>query len=135
MVQHSILIVQEDADSRAELKPQLSGSGFSVSEAESAEKAEELLKNGKYNLVIADLSLENSDSGFTLGYHLKRDYPAIPLILLSSAVNDYDIAFSRESNWERSWIKADVLFNKPVRFEQLLSGIQKVLHISPKLTH
>jgi len=135
MAQHHILIVQQNADTRAELKSQLSESGFSVSEAENAEKAEESMKTGKYNLVIADLSLENSDSGFTLGYHLKRDYPAIPFILLSSTVSHYDIAFSLESAWERNWIKADILLNKPVRFEQLLSSVQKVLHITPKNAH
>jgi len=131
----NILIVQQNADARAELKSQLSGSGFSISEADSAEAAEEVMKTGKYELVIADLSLENSDSGFTLGYHLKRDYPAVPFILLSSTVNLYDIAFSRESGWERNWITADVLLNKPVRFEQLLSSVQKVLHITPQNAH
>ncbi|MCL2742595.1 MAG: response regulator [Planctomycetaceae bacterium] len=131
----NILIVQQNADARAELKSQLSGSGFSISEADSAEAAEEAMKTGKYELVIADLSLENSDSGFTLGYHLKRDYPSVPFILLSSTVNLYDIAFSRESGWERNWIAADVLLNKPVRFEQLLSSVQKVLHITPQNAH
>ncbi|MDR0869668.1 MAG: response regulator [Planctomycetaceae bacterium] len=135
MAQHTILLVEKDADARADLNKLLSANGFAVTEAENAAEAEELAAKGKFNLVISDLMLENADGGFTLSYHFKRDYPAVPVILLSRAINEMDIVFSRESQSERNWIKADALLNQPVRFEQLLATVQKLLHIMPKHAH
>jgi hypothetical protein len=46
---------------------------------------------------------------------------------LSSAVSEFGIEFSRDFIAERSWIKADALLNKPIRTEQLLQAVRRLL--------
>jgi CheY-like chemotaxis protein len=124
---YHILLVEDDPDFRLKTKQSLQNAGFAVTESESEQQAYELTRRSKFDLAIIDLIMENSDSGFTLCYHFKKDYPNMPLILLSSSTSDMDIEFSMESASERSWIKADALLDKPLRFEQLLYGVQRLL--------
>ncbi|MGL4594050.1 MAG: response regulator transcription factor [Thermoguttaceae bacterium] len=124
---YQILLVEEAPDVRQNMKRSLVLAGFAVTEADNAKQAAELTAKKKFDLVITNLMLEHSDSGFTLCYRLKRDFPEMPVILLSSAASDMDIEFSMESASERSWIKADMLLNKPIRFEQLLYAVQRLL--------
>jgi CheY-like chemotaxis protein len=127
---YHILLVEDDPDFRLNVKQSLQNAGFAVTEAEGEQRAYELVRRSKFDLAIIDLIMENTDSGFTLCYHFKKDYPTMPLILLSSSAGDMDIEFSMDSASERAWIKADTLLNKPIRFEQLLYGVQRLLTIT-----
>ncbi len=126
MSQH-ILLVEDDPDFRLKVKQSLQDAGFDVTEAEGEQRAYDAARHQSFDLAIVDLMLENTDSGFTLCHHLKKDDPKLPIVLLSSSTSDMGINFSIESVWERSWIKADVLLNKPIRFEQLLFAVQRLL--------
>ena len=133
---YHILLVDDDPDFRMKTKLALQNSGFLVTEAEGEQQAYEQARRKTFDIAIVDLIMENSDSGFTLCYHLKKDYPNMPLILLSSSSSDMDIEFSMESAGERSWIKADMLLNKPIRFEQLLYAVQRLLGcLAPAQAH
>ncbi len=124
-----ILLVENDADYRATVKQSLVNAGFLVTEVEGEQQAYEAASKQKFDLAVVNLMLENSDSGFTLSYHFKKDYPDMRILLLSSSTSEMDIEFSMESASERNWIKADALLNKPVRFEQILSTLQRLLGI------
>jgi two-component system response regulator VanR len=123
----NILLVDDDPDFRQKAKQFLQDAGYSVTEAEGENQAYEIVRSKKFDVAVVDLILENSDSGFSLSHHFKQDYPKMPIVLLSSAVSDFGIEFSLESASERSWIKADVLLNKPIRSEQLLQAVKRVL--------
>ena len=129
-----ILLVDLDQDFRSNIRQSLGQLGFTVTDVENAEQASEQTKRIKFDLAIIDLMLENADSGFTLSYHFKKDFPKMPIVLLSKAQSEMNIDFSMESASERAWIKADALLNKPLRFEQLVYEIQRLLGILPK-TH
>jgi hypothetical protein len=47
--------------------------------------------------------------------------------MLSSSISEFGIEFSLESPAERSWIKADAMLNKPIRTEQLLQAVRRLL--------
>ena len=122
-----VLLVDDDPDFRLRTKQFLQDADYSVTETEGEEQAYETVRNKRFDIAVVDLGLENSDSGFTLCHHFKKDYPDMPIVLLSSAVSDFGIEFSMESVAERSWIKADVLLNKPIRNEQLLQAVRTLL--------
>ena len=124
---HNILLVDTDPDFRQKAKQSLQDAGYSVTEAEGENQAYEIVRNKKFDIAVVDLILENSDSGFSLSYHFKKDNPQMPVVMLSSSVNDFGIEFSLESASERSWIKADALLNKPIRSEQLLQAVRRLL--------
>ena len=123
----NILLIDNDSDFRQKAKQFLQDAGYSVIEAEGEKQASEIAQNRKFDLAVMNLILENSDSGFSLSYHFKQDYSKMPIVMLSSAVNDFGIEFSLESASERSWIKADALLNKPIRSEQLLQAVKRLL--------
>ena len=123
----NILLVDDDPDFRQQAKRSLQEAGFNVTEAEGENQAYEIARNKKFDIAVVDLTLENSDSGFSLSYHFKKDNPKMPIVMLSSSVGDFGIEFSLESAAERSWIKADALLNKPIRSEQLLQAVKRLL--------
>ena len=123
----NVLLIDDDPDFRQKAKLSLQNAGYNVTEAEGENQAYEIVRNKKFDVAIVDLVLENSDSGFTLSYHFKKDYPKMPIVMLSSAVSDFGIEFSLVTTAERSWIKADTLLNKPIRTEQLLQAVRRLL--------
>ena len=127
-----ILLVDLDPDFRSSIRQSLGQLGFTVTDVENAAEATEQSKRKKFDLAIVDLMLENADGGLTLCYHFKKDFPKMPIVLLSKAQSEMNIDFSMESASERAWIKADALLNKPLRFEQLMYEIQRLLGILPK---
>ena len=123
----NVLLIDDDPDFRQQAKQSLQDAGYNVTEAEGENQAYEIIRNKKFDVTIVDLTLENSDSGFSLSYHLKKDHPKMPVVLLSNSISEFGIAFSLESAAERSWIKADALLNKPIRSEQLLQAVKRLL--------
>ena len=124
---HNVLLIDDDPDFRLQAKQSLQEAGYSVTEAEGENQAYEIARNKKFDIAVIDLFLENSDSGFSLSHHFKKDYPNMPIVLLSSSVSEFGIEFSLESASERSWIKADAMLNKPIRAEQLLQAVRRFL--------
>lgn len=123
-----VLFVDDDIDFRNEQVAALKNAGFDVTEAESGEQGRELVVKQPFDVVVTDLTMEHADSGFTLCYHLKKDFPEMPVILVNSANGELTgIEFSLDTMAERSWIKADAMLNKPLRSEQLVTEIERLL--------
>ena len=126
--QGTLLVADDDDDYRLQLVLQLQREGFRVLEADSAQAAEALLQRETIDLAIVDVVMENWDSGFTLCYHIKQKNPRTPVIMVTAVSSETGIDIDAATDEERSWVKADVLFAKPVRFEQLLNQIEHFLH-------
>ncbi len=135
MNNYKILFVEDDADFRTEYAQQLRDAGFTVVEAEGETPAGEFLRKDKFDLAIVDLVMENADGGFTLCYHIKKANPDMPTILITAINSEIELHFSIESESERSWIKADSLLNKPMRFEQLLFEVNRLLGVEEAPSH
>ena len=123
----TIAIIDDDEDFRFNQKTQLEAAGYKVVEADCKEQAEELFQAGGFDLAILDLMMEEEDSGFTLCFELKKRMPNIPVIMVTGVAAETGLGFDVETREERSWIKADVLLDKPIRFEQLRGEIERLL--------
>lgn len=127
-----ILVVDDDADILFALRHQLESAGYEVETAEGYAPAVEHLKlNDPPDLAILDLMMEEKDAGFRLSYDIKRMDAGIPVIMMSSVHSVTGIEFDASTNEEKSWIKADVFLEKPVRFEQLKGEIDRLLQRQP----
>jgi len=122
-----ILIVDDDTDFLYQVQTVLQAQGYRTLTAESRQAAEELLANQKPDLAILDLMMEEMDGGFALAYHLKKRYPDVPVIICTAVASETGINFDAATDEERSWIKADVFLAKPVRYEQLVREIKRLL--------
>ena len=62
-----------------------------------------------------------------LCHRIRKKDPSIPVILVTSVNSETGMEFNAATDQERSWIKADALLAKPVRFEQLRREIDRLL--------
>jgi CheY-like chemotaxis protein len=122
-----ILLVDDDPDIIEQLSVSLAEEGYVVTTAGSQEEAEEALLAGKPDLAILDLMMEEQDSGFVLCYELKKLFPGVPVIILTSVKSATGMSFAPESSEEQSWVKADSILDKPVRPERLKNEIHRLL--------
>ena len=124
----TVLIVDDDFDFRNQLEIQLKAAGYQVVAAEGQADAEKKLMDFCPDVAVIDLMMENTDGGFALCYHIKKLYPSVPVIIVTAVTSETGYEFDASTAEEKSWIKADRMLTKPVRFEQLDSEIQKLLN-------
>ena len=123
----TILIVDDDPDFVTLERMQLESAGYKVVSAESQQQAEEILKTLQPDMAVVDLMLEHMDGGFALCHHIKSRSPVVPVIIVTGVTSETGLEFDASTAEERSWVKADVMLAKPVRFEQLLSEVERLL--------
>jgi len=123
----TVLLVDDDDDFLFQHRLQLEAAGFQVVAAEGKAKAEEILAKFVPDLAVLDVMMEDPDAGFTLCHHIRKRYPEVPVILVTSVNSDTGLDFTMASEEERTWIQADAMLAKPIRFEQLRGEIDRLL--------
>jgi two-component system, OmpR family, response regulator len=123
----TILVVDDDPDYRFSVRLYLEGAGYNVVEADNVEQAHAALDQGVPNLALVDLMMEEMDAGFSLCYYMKKRFPALPIIMISGVAGETNLEFDASTDEERSWVKADALLNKPIRFDQLKRELDRLL--------
>jgi two-component system, cell cycle sensor histidine kinase and response regulator CckA len=123
----TILLVDDDVDYLFQTETMLKAAGFNVITAGGQDEAEMILKTTKPDLVLSDLMMENLDAGFSFSYHIKKVDPKIPVIIVTGVANDTGMKLFNGSEEERSWVKADKIMTKPVKYDQLIKEINKFL--------
>ena len=86
-----------------------------------------VLGTERIDVAVLDVMMENPDAGFVLCHHLRKHDATIPVILVTSVNSDTGMDFDMVTEEDRQWIKADALLSKPIRFEQLLGEINRLL--------
>ena len=129
-----ILIVDDDLDLLEQMATILSAAGYDVVTAEGQAAAEETILKTKADLAILDLMMEQKDSGFVLSYQLKKLFPEMPVILLTAVAGATGLSFNTQQADAQSWMKVDKLLDKPVRPEQLIAEVQRLLGEAPEAT-
>lgn len=122
-----ILIVDDDIDQLDCVAMILKAEGYDVIKAQGQKEGEDAILTAIPDLAILDLMMENMDSGFVLCHQIKRLYPDTPVILLTAVESATGVDFSPRSSGAASWIKADVMLDKPVRPEQLRNEVKRLL--------
>jgi CheY-like chemotaxis protein len=123
----TILIADDDVDFLEQTRFLLEQAGFRVVAAESQAQAEELLAKELPDLAILDLMMEHNDSGFVLAHRIKSKDSAVPVILTTAVTSQTGFDFDAGKGLGSSWVKADVIIDKPVRFEQIMREIERLL--------
>jgi CheY-like chemotaxis protein len=127
MQREKVLIVDDDLDLVEQLTILLKSWEYDVVPAGGQVEAEDLLMLHKPDLAIVDLLMEEQDSGFILCHEIKKLYPGTPVILLTSVKAATGISFAATSAEQQSWLKADLVLDKPVRPEQLRNDVRRLL--------
>lgn len=123
----TVLVADDDPDFLNQMRLQLLAAGFNVVAAATQRAAEAEIAKAMPDVAIVDLMMENVDAGFSLCYHIKKKNGAVPVILVTAVTSETGLEFDAATDEERSWVKADVMLAKPVRFEQLVREIHRLL--------
>ncbi|UBH22457.1 response regulator transcription factor [Macrococcus armenti] len=117
-MQNNILVVDDEAAIRREVKEGFLRHGFQVYDASNGDEAIELLDNESVDLCIVDIMMPGID-GFKLCEQIKQDY-ALPVIMLTArdALGDKRIAFQAGS---------DDYVTKPFEIEEVIFRAQAIL--------
>ncbi len=115
---YKILIIDDDRDILVIISDMLSGYGYEVTTAESAEEAFGLLSSNSYHLLLLDINLPDSD-GFEVCKQL-REVSTVPVIFASARTSESD----RISGYE---IGGDDYLPKPYSMKELLVHVQALL--------
>jgi CheY-like chemotaxis protein len=114
-----ILLVEDDNDSREVTALLLSMRGASVSAAESAEEAVELLVEASPDVLVSDIGLPRRDGCWLARYIQKRPIK-IPAIALSALTQPDDIRRALRSGFSK-------YLGKPMNIEILTDAILNVV--------
>ncbi|MCI9168291.1 MAG: response regulator transcription factor [Dorea sp.] len=87
---NSILIVEDDLALSSGLCFELDTDGYLTSAAYTLKKARQLLKEGRFQLVLLDVNLPDG-SGFDFCREIKAGYPALPVIFLTANDMEQDV--------------------------------------------
>ncbi len=126
-----VLVVDDDPDILDQVEIVLAANGYDVTGVDSAANAEEFLTSTQPDLAIVDLMMEQMDSGFVLCHQIKKLYPNVPIIMLTAVRASTGLVFDAKTPEAKSWIKADCILDKPVRAEELLNSVRKLLRTEP----
>jgi len=125
----NVLVVDDDIDLLEQVAFVLAAEGYHVTKAQGQKEGEEALLSTIPDLAVLDLMMENMDSGFVLCHHLKRLYPDTKVILLTAVKAATGLDFHPRSEEASSWVKADLVLDKPVRPEQLRAEARRLLRL------
>jgi chemosensory pili system protein ChpA (sensor histidine kinase/response regulator) len=122
-----VLIADDDPDFLLQHSTAFESMGFQVVSCESRSTAVEQLDEVEPALAVVDLMMEESDSGFALCHEIKSRYPQTPIIIVTSAsaLTGYD--FESLTGAQRTWIQADAVLAKPVRYDQIAGHVNRLL--------
>ncbi len=123
----TILIIDDDMDYLWQAKMKLEQLGYMTVTAESQREAEMIMEKTRPDLAIVDLMMENEDSGFILSYKIKKKYPDVPVIILTSVAAETGYSFDIQDENNRKWIKADVFLDKGIQPDVLEAEIERLL--------
>lgn len=125
------LVVDDDPDLLLQLQVGLEAIGFRVvaahGEAETESLLPDLLAGRRPDVAILDLMMEHDDSGFILAWRLKRTFPGLPVLLVTAVSHRTGMDFDAATRDERSWVRADAVLTKPVRFDQVRRELSRLL--------
>jgi len=121
-----ILVVEDDPDMMDQMKIYLESENYEVLAAGNQKEAEPLIKPGNFGAAVLDLMMENPDSGFVLSHKIKKMNAKIPVIIVTSVTRETGYSFDKAHD-PKSWIKADAIIHKELRFEQLKSELKRLL--------
>jgi len=114
-----VLVVEDDIPLAQLLQRQLEGKAYAVSVLHDGESARQAIADGRFDLVILDLTLPKLD-GVSLLRQVRPSQPRLPVLVLTARNRVEDRALSLDSG-------ADDCMNKPFSFIELHARVRALL--------
>ncbi len=124
--QSKILLIDDDQDFIMINRTILESSGYIVEAAMDAATALEKIKIWQPDLICLDVMMPSGTEGFHLAYKIRQDpeTAAIPILMITAIHDHSDFRFSPEDG---DFLPVDEFLEKPVRADQLLQKVERLL--------
>jgi CheY-like chemotaxis protein len=122
----NILLVDDDTESVSGNVAALTSIGHTVAAVSTAAQATELVAQEVPDLVVMEGMLDGGYAGLDLARSLAKDFPTLPLIMLTRA-DEHFTARERRQQDRDGWLPVARYLEKPVSKEVLLYEVDHLL--------
>ncbi len=121
-----VLIVDDDKEFVKLYSLFLRNRGLDVAAAYSAAEAMETLRASSPDVVVLDVMMEHFDSGFNVSRDIKREFPDLPIILMTAIGEETGMDFRPKNEEEKQLMNADAFLDKAASPEKLFEKIEEL---------
>ena len=126
-----ILVVDDEEDVRISLRVALEGAGYDIMEAENGLKADKILAENSFDLIITDIIMPDKE-GFELIRDIKRNFSELKIIAITGGgikkgVHGNNILDKDGILQNASMFGADDVLQKPFNRAELLKSVEVCL--------
>jgi CheY-like chemotaxis protein len=121
-----VLIIDDDKEFVKLYSLFLKNRGLDVKAAYSAGEAMDALRLASPDVVVLDVMMEHFDSGFNVSRDIKKEYPGLPIILMTAIGEETGMDFHPKDDEEKKLMHADAFLDKGASPERLLEKIREL---------
>ena len=125
-----ILLVDDDAGVVARNAAALDADGHAVSTAATSAQALDFVRRGTPDVVVLEALLDGGMAGFDLARKLAREFPALPLIMLSRVDEVISARELAAQDRDGGWMPVQRFMEKPVSPEVLVYEVDHLLPVA-----
>ncbi len=125
MAEATVLLIDDDEDFTASIRSLLEAEGYVVVTAESGREGLRKLRESKPDVVLLDIMMESTTEGYAVSGAIKSAERPVPIVMLSSVLNEPTELFARSEELEL--IRPDAYFTKPVEVPKFLETLKALL--------
>jgi CheY-like chemotaxis protein len=127
--QDKILVIDDDDDFKASIRPALEAAGYTMLQAASGREGLRMLTEHGPDVIVLDIMMETSEEGYSVNQAIKYQdayaaYRDIPILMVSSIRETPDERYPRAS--EVDMIRPDLYMTKPLDIDRFLGVIAKL---------
>jgi DNA-binding response OmpR family regulator len=122
-----ILLVDDDAELVARNAAALEADGHAVATASTTTQGLDAVRRGAPDVVVLEAMLDGSMAGFDLARKLARDFPALPVIMLSRVDEVISARELETQDRDDGWMPVARFLEKPVLPEVLVYEVDHLL--------
>jgi DNA-binding response OmpR family regulator len=127
--QDKILVIDDDDDFKASIRPALEAAGYTMLQAASGREGLRMLTERGPDVIVLDIMMETSEEGYSVNQAIKYQdayaaYRDIPILMVSSIRETPDERYPRAS--EVDMIRPDLYMTKPLDIDRFLGVIAKL---------
>ena len=123
-----ILIIDDDQEIVESIKIVLESKNYEVIFANSAKVGLEKANESSPDLIILDVMMEKSNSGFEVARELKGNDKSknIPILMLTAIKDQKQLDF-KDTAGDETWLPVDEYCDKPLKSDDLVAKVEKLL--------